>query len=63
MKPFKKYKSMKKYVDFSPVKENGKKVRRIHQLFAFKFLTKDDKIFFMKLSTLLEKVDLRKSRL
>ena len=42
---------MKKYVDFSPVKENGKKVRGIHQLFAFKFLTNDDKILFMKLST------------
>ena len=43
---------MKKYVDFSPVKENGKKVRGIHQLFAFKILTNDDKIFFIRLSTL-----------
>ena len=43
---------MKKYVNFSPVKENGKKSERNSSTFAFKKLMNDDKILFMKLSTL-----------
>ena len=54
---------MKKYVDFSPVKENGKKSERNSSTFCIQVFDKRRQDSFHEIKHPLKKVDLRKSRL